>query len=378
LLVIAGRELPAQPLQIHLDRSTFELSWSVQWNPSTSVFEYRYTISNRGPDPETGLRWTVGEDQLRSHAGLHHEDPAGLPVWEEDAMDLDPAPGIPLFPFPTHNYDWQDLALDSGESVVLGFDDPHAPGFGVWQLSLQSSRRRIRSPAVPVPAVDALGQVSLDLGGGNIKRIDLLGSWFEPAGASGGRYRYTLTNAGNVIIGLDDPAQTCPPPNDAVPEDNHVDFYVNEHPTHRGIHHEDFTLEPDNDFADETGTDVECAPGQRGHTNSACGNCEGFPPGVSRTHQAYWVGLGNGPATPPAGWQPGEVIIVGYSDEHLPGLVGWGIRVVGSFAEGFFDEPQQQVVVPAAPTEIPTLGPWRLLVFAALLGALALLALYHR
>ena len=140
------------------------------------------------------------------------------------------------------------------------------------------------------------------------------------------QYRYTLKNTGNTALG----------PNVDPATDNHADFYVNEHRTHAGIHDETFDG-PDNGVATGFGFDSAA------HTPTI-GAQEPLPRGI-RAHHYYWEGLGDG-----AAWAPGQVITLGFSDEHSPGLVSWSGRTKGSgetVPEEPFDEEDQLLPIPA-------------------------------
>jgi hypothetical protein len=283
-----------------------EVGWTVDFNPVSNLFEYRYKIKNSGANNIVdNARWTVAEDRLRGHAGIHDEQ-----NFLNDGGNFQYDRNKPLFP--QHNYDWRDLDINAGATVTIGFDDIHGPAMEMWELELGGASIVGILPFAPVPGFATQGEISLDQGGGLKKAYAVVGSAAEPV-AGGWNYKYFLRNTGNVVIG----------PNFIPGVDNHADFYVEEHPTHRGIHHEQFN-QPDNAKATLFGFDSPRKPP------------------VVHPHHYFWEGLGDGVAA----WAPGVVLTLGFFDPHGPGLVPWGGRVVGSYQEGYFESAQNVVPVP--------------------------------
>jgi len=315
-----------------------DLSWGVNYNAGAGLFEYRYNIANTGAaNIVDGARWTVAEDRVTGHAGLHHEqnflNDGGL--FQFDRVKAG---------FPAHNYDWRDLDIPAGNSITIGFDDEHAPRMEMWEIENGAISFDQAFPGVPVPALNPLGEVVLDLGGGDFKAAGVWSVAEPRAAAAGGGwcYKYFLVNTGNVPIGPD----PVPPP----PIDNHADYYVNEHPTHAGIHHEAFIplCGPDNAMATAFGLE----PATPLPHIDALGVADPIPPGIAFHHYG-WQDLGDGALGP---WLPGQVLTLGFFDPHGPGTSPWALQIFGSSAEEFFDDPAQMVPVPVAEAPEPSIA----------------------
>jgi hypothetical protein len=129
-------------------------SWSVDFNHGTGLFEYRYTINNTGGVAIVdNARLTVSEAELDPHTGLHDElnflNDAGLFAYDR----VKPA-------FPLHNYDWRDLDIGAGGSIVLGFDDVHGPTMAPWEIELGAASWTFNQ-SIPVPFVGLARAASL-------------------------------------------------------------------------------------------------------------------------------------------------------------------------------------------------------------------------
>lgn len=299
-----------------------EVGWTVNHNAATNLFEYRYQITNKtGANIVDNARWTVAEDRLRGHAGLHDEQ-----NFQNDGGIFQYDRNKPLFP--QHNYDWRDLDINAGATVTIGFDDVHGPSREMWELELGGASVTVADRIAPVPGFATQGEISLDQGGGLRKAYALVGSVAEPV-AGGWNYKYFLRNTGNVVIGPD-----------FIPGlDNHADFYVEEHPTHAGIHHEQFN-QLDNAMATAFGFDSQ-----------------GKPQPLS-AHNYYWEGIGNQLGAP---WNPGVVLTLGFFDIHGPAFVPWGGRVLGSSQEGYFDSEASLAPVPTPEPSTLCIGGFGLL-----------------
>jgi hypothetical protein len=339
-----------------------DVTWDVNFNPLTTLFEYRYNIENSGPvNIVDGVRWTVAEAPLGVHAGLHHEgnfqNDGGLFQYDR----LKPA-------FPGHNYDWRDLDILAGATITVGFDDVHGPTMAPWEIEFGLLSTTVAVPGVPVPFLGVgpgglPGRGNNGVGNGiglgeicvvNVIGLDkcyaYLGTAVE-AVAGGFNYKKFLQNTGGVPIG----------PDPVFPPDNHVDHWESEHPTHAGIHHEAFIF-PDNGCATAFGVDGAV------HVDAAGAVQVAVPP----PHNYFWHGLGDGGGGQCAdgAWDVGEVLTLGFFDPHGPAATPWGGVVVGSEGSGFFDEPSTQTVNPS-PEVPPIPEPSTLLLLGSGLAGLA-------
>jgi hypothetical protein len=339
-IAIAALSAPSIPpafAQIVIPGTDLSVGWDVNFNNGNGLFEYRYTITNNGAANLTDqVRWSVAEDQVFGHAGLHDEgnflNDGG--IYQYDAV---------LGGFPLHNYDWRNLDIPAGNSITVGFDDIHGPTMERWRIqqglaSLQGGPPDLGAPVPRLAAAGAivppnggpngngLGTIALDLGGGQIKAYTLIGGAAVPV-AGGWQYKYFLSNTGNVPIGPD-----LIPPND-----NHADYFVAEHPLHVALHHMgEIFNEPQNPMATAFGWD------------DATGHGHG---GVTSPHNYFWHKLGDGVIGP---WLPGQTITLGFFDVHGPAMAPWGGWVIGSESSGSFNDADELVPVPVPPIPEPS------------------------
>lgn len=329
LVTVAGFGLIRPANAIPIAGTPLDVAWTVDHNPVADLYEYRYQITNTGAVPIVdGVRWTVAEDQLRGHAGLHDEPPLSFMndagVFAYDGVKAG---------FPVHTYDWTDLDIPAGATIVVGFDDAHGPTTEKWGIEFGAFGAVRVSPGAPVPGLP-VGTISLNLdpagfpnGPANpVKAYTVEGGVAEPV-AGGFNYKYFLRNTGNVPFGP-------PPPT------NHADFYLNEHPTH--------TVPPHHGH--EVFNRADNAVAGDGFGNDSAGHVfDGEPlPGGIGLHNYYWEGLGRG-----AAWIPGQLLTLGFFDPDGPGMAAWGGIIRGSYEEGYFDSPAQLVPTPSVPEPSP-------------------------
>ena len=288
------------------------------------LFRYRYTITN--PNPNAGVvRLTVDQDPV--HAG------------ENDETNVEVAGTGTFTKFPG-NYVWDNFLVPGNGSVTVGFDDIHGPRSATLLLVI-NGRPIFDTVNAPVPALRRVGEEPRP-GLGEI--VQPLLAPYPSESTQGYRlegsftnsvegvfqYKYFLRNIGNTAFG----------PNVDPTSDNHADFYVNESLLHLAIHDEVFN-QPDNQVATGFGVD------SLGHTPTI-GPQEPLPQGIG-VHHYYWEGLGDGPAGP---WAPGQVITLGFRDEHASAVAAWNGRLHGSgetVPTEPFEAADQVPDVPAVP-----------------------------
>ena len=125
---------------------------------SAGVWLYRYTISNLSADART-FEFELSE--FDNHLGRHDEF-AFLTAGGAYAYDQ-PLLGPQI---DRHNYDWKQLSLAAGDSLVVGFSDVHAPAPETWGLlSTGSDQGLVLGAGLPVPSVPEPGTALLALVG---------------------------------------------------------------------------------------------------------------------------------------------------------------------------------------------------------------------
>jgi hypothetical protein len=177
----------------------------------------------------------------------------------------------------------------------------------------------------------SLGEISVITDEGKKKAYTHLGSQAIPT-AGGWLYIDHLKNTGQVTIGPDPNGVGNNP-------DNHADYWKAEHPTHQGLHHENFNPPAflfDNNYA-QVGPGFDAV----NHIDNA-GNIQIANPAGPNGHNYFWHGLGDG-----VNWGVGETILLGFFDQHGPGLAPWGGKVVGSEGSGFFDGFEEMTLFPS-------------------------------
>ncbi len=338
---------------IPLAGTPLDLTWSVNWDAIGGKFDYSYTLTDTGGAAVLdGVRLTAGEAAV--HTVTHPHGEVGFAndggVFARDVL-------TPLIP--AHNYDWSNLDIAANGAITIGFSDTDAPVFSQSRLhytptattnlfALPVPRGGLLTPGpaiIPGPAGGG-GGIKGGLGGvcavtvlGDNKCYTYLGSTVEPV-AGGFLYKKFLENTGVVAIGPDvvDPLTGKTP-------DNFASHFEAEHPAHVGIHHEDFTVLPDNAYAEFFGFD---SIGYLDNSLAALWFLDPiFHPARIPGHNYYWSGLGNGAAGP---WAVGQVLTLGFFDPHGPALTGWAGLVRGSEGTGGSDSPSTS---PDNPAPVP-------------------------
>ena len=129
-MAIATSRVTAQPTPV--PGTGLLVGWDVNFNNVTGRFDYSYTIKNNTANNLVdAVRWTVSEDSLFGHAGLHDEvnfaNDGGL--FQYDRV---------LGGFAGHNYDWRNLDIGplglGADTITIGFSDAHGPTMERWRL----------------------------------------------------------------------------------------------------------------------------------------------------------------------------------------------------------------------------------------------------
>jgi len=336
-LILVFGLVPASSVQGVPGPKNIDVTWSVSYNSGSDLYDYSYTVTNVGGGPVDLHRLTVTE--AAGHGGIHHETDIVCAAGPPDcSFQYDVAFGL------EHNYSWFfGPDIPAGGSVTVGFSDPDGPYTASLRVNFDSDAPftdSAISDLVPAPRPQGgneneVGPINLPppYPPGSFKAWSREGPGVAEPTVGGFNYKYFLRNTGNTTIGPDvNPAS-----------DNHGDYYVNEHPSHAGIHHEQ-GIEPDNLCA-ASGFSFDSA----GHVPTI-GPAEPLPNNVD-PHHYYWEGLGDGACPVPAGWEPGTVLTLGFFDPHPPGRVSSAGRVHGSteIVEEFTG-PTEMVLVPALPT----------------------------
>lgn len=316
--------------------SDVDVGWSASYNAVLGVYEYRYTVTNTSNNFVGLNRLTV--DEHGTHENLH----------EETSIICDTVPGPPNCAFTrdytglglgAHNYTWWFDPIAPGASVTVGFSDSDGPDQSRLKLNFTDNSPftdNFVTNFAPVPhdlslippfggvPYGALTQPQLgpDYPPNAIKNwyfdgwtADLVGGVYQ--------YRYMLRNgdprikdtASLILSGY----QTIGP--DPGASDNHADYWLYEHPSHvKGHLHGEIPRVLDNpcaaDGSSAAAYDVRMHQGEMQNPN--------IP-----KHTYMWLDLGDG-ACGGAGWDPGQIITIGFDDIHGPGRSGWVKRVHGS------------------------------------------------
>lgn len=143
--------LPAGPTGLTLDATAVQAG---------GVWQYRYTIANTGNTDADLVRLIVSES--KPHEGLHHEanflNAGGAFQYDFNVPAL-------FAGLSRHNYFWNNLAVNAGQSITVGFDDSHGPTMATWGIQRGGALNHIEvTQLVPVPVPEP-SQLALLLAG---------------------------------------------------------------------------------------------------------------------------------------------------------------------------------------------------------------------
>lgn len=116
-----------------LHNDAVEISASAEFNSSSSLWEYRYLITELNGSlisGGSGAQLVVKEDI--THEGVHDE----VNFLRDSIFQYDGVtePGGSTFFSMPHNYSWHPISIPANSAILLGFDDVHAPSFERWQF----------------------------------------------------------------------------------------------------------------------------------------------------------------------------------------------------------------------------------------------------
>lgn len=134
LLIAPIKQIDQLGLAVHGYAAKSSLDWI-----------YRYTIFNTSSEAKN-VEFMISE--LITHAAQHDEF-SFHSANGNFAYDQQPLNSIIDF----HNYNWSQLYLDPGSSLVLGFNDTHAPAMATWGIRTDSGMFSEAAWMLPVPSI---------------------------------------------------------------------------------------------------------------------------------------------------------------------------------------------------------------------------------